>query len=134
MTAFAIHLHESARGAHVAPHPEHLNHLPPHPMALWVFPEHWFCALLHASNLDWSSISHMTIYMFQCYSLKPAHLHLLSQSPKVCSLYLCLFCCLAYRVVISIFLHSMYYVLIYCIGVSLSDFTVYNRLQFHPPL
>ena len=35
--------------------------------------------------------------MFQCYSLKSSHSHLLSQSPKVCSLYLCLFCCLAYQ-------------------------------------
>ena len=25
------------------------------------------------------------------------------------------------------------YLLIYCIGVFLSDFTLYNRLQFHPP-
>ena len=25
--------------------------------------------LSHASNLDWSSISHMVIYMFHCYSL-----------------------------------------------------------------
>ena len=34
--------------------------------------------------------------MFLCYSLKSFHPHLLPQSPKVCSLYLCLFCCLAY--------------------------------------
>ena len=34
----------------------------------------------------------MVIYMFQCYSLKSFHPHLLPQSPKVCSLYLCLFC------------------------------------------
>ena len=27
-------------------------------------------ALLHAPNLHWSSISHMVVYMFQCYSLK----------------------------------------------------------------
>ena len=33
---------------------------------------------------------------------------LLPQSPKVCSLYLCLFCCLVYRVVITIFLNSIY--------------------------
>ena len=31
------------------------------------------------------------IYMFQCYSLKSSHPRLLPQSPKVCSLYLCLF-------------------------------------------
>ena len=44
------------------------------------------------------------IYVFQCYSLKSSHPHLLSQSPKVCSL---LFCCLAYRVIITIFLKSI---------------------------
>ena len=48
-------------------------------------------ALFHASNFDWSSISHTVIHMFQCYSLKSSHPHLLPQSPKVCSLYLCLF-------------------------------------------
>ena len=60
--------------------------------------------LLHASNLHWSSISHIIIYMFQCYSLKSSHPRLLSQSPKICSLQLCLFCCLAYRVIVTIFL------------------------------
>ena len=40
------------------------------------------------------------IYMFQCYSLNSSHPGLLPQSPKVCSLHQCLFCCLAYRVII----------------------------------
>ena len=48
----------------------------------------------------------MVIYIFQCYSFKSSHPHLLPQSPKVCSLSLCLFCCLAYRVIIVIFLNS----------------------------
>ena len=30
-------------------------------------------ALFPASNLDWSSVSHMVIYMFHCYSLKSSH-------------------------------------------------------------
>ena len=64
--------------------------------------------LSHASNLDWSSISHTVINMFQCYSLKSSCPHLLSQSSKVCSLYLCLFCCLVHRVVITTFLNSIY--------------------------
>ena len=55
---------------------------------------------------DWSSISHMVIYMFQFCSLKSFHPCLLLQSPKVCSLYLCLFCCLTYRVVATIFLRN----------------------------
>ena len=48
----------------------------------------------------WSSVLHMIIYMFQCYSLKSSHPRFLPHRPKVCSLYLCLFCCLAYRVVV----------------------------------
>ena len=65
-------------------------------------------SLSHALNLDWQSISHMVIYMFQCYSLKSSHPHLLPQSPKNCSIHLCLFCCLTYRVIITIFLNSLY--------------------------
>ena len=65
-------------------------------------------ALFHASNLDWSSISHMVIHMFQVSSLKSSHPRLLPESPKVCSLHLCLFCCLIYGVIITIFLNSTY--------------------------
>ena len=57
-------------------------------------PEH----LSHASNLDWWSVSHLIIYMFRCCSLRSSHPRLLSQSPKVCSIHLCLFFCLACRV------------------------------------
>ena len=64
--------------------------------------------LSHASNLNWWSISHMIKYMFQCYSFKSSHPRLLPQSLKVCSLHLCLFCCLTYRVIITIFPNSIY--------------------------
>ena len=65
------------------------------------------------------SVSYMIIYMFQCYSLRSSQPRLLPQSPKDCSIHLYLFCCLAYRVIITIFLNSIY-VLVYCIGVFLS--------------
>ena len=39
----------------------------------------------------------------------------LPQSPKDYSIHLCLFCCLAYRVIVTIFLNSIY-VLVDCIG------------------
>ena len=65
--------------------------LPPHPIPQGSHIVLALHAQLHASNLDWSSISHMVIYMFQCYSLKSSHPCLLPQSPKICSLYLCLF-------------------------------------------
>ena len=109
---FAIHRHESARGVHVSPHHEPPSYLPPQPIPLgWA---RALSALLHASNLHWSSSLHTVIYMFQCYSLKSSHPHLLPQNPKVCFLHLSLFCCLAYRVclvyrvVITVFLNSIY--------------------------
>ena len=46
--------------------------------------------------------------MFQCHSPKSSHPCPLPQSPKVHSKHLCLFCCLAYRVIITIFLNSIY--------------------------
>ena len=78
-------------------------------------------ALLYALNLHWSSILHMVIYIFQCYSLKSSHPRLLPQSPKVCSLHLYLFCCLTYRVIVNHLTKFHIYALIYCIGVFLSD-------------
>jgi len=45
--------------------------------------------------------------MFQCYSLKSSHPRLLPHISKVCFLHLCLFCCLAYRVIVTIFLNSI---------------------------
>ena len=64
--------------------------------------------LYHASNLDWQFVSHMIIYMFQCHSPKSSRLCPLPQSPKDCSMHLCLFCYLAYGVIITIFLNSIY--------------------------
>ena len=85
------------------PHPESPSHLLPHHIPLGCPSAPALSALFHASNLDWSSVSHLV----QCYSLKSSHPCPLPQSPKVCSLHLCLFCCLAYRVV-TIFLNSIY--------------------------
>ena len=66
--------------------------------------------LYPALDIDWRFVSYMVVYMFQCHSPKSSHpLPLpLPQSPKVCSTHLCLFCCLAYRVIITIFLNSIY--------------------------
>ena len=88
-------------------HPEPLSHLPPHPIPLGHPSAPVLSTLSHVSNLDWWSISHMVIYMFQCHSSKPSH-RPLPRNPKDCSIHLCLFCCLAYRVIITIFLNSIY--------------------------
>ena len=69
-----------------------------------------------------------------CHSPKSSHPLPLPQSSKDWSIHLCLFCCLTYRVIVTIFLNSIYMLLVYCIGVFfLAYFTLYNRLQFHPP-
>ena len=141
LPVIAIHQHESPVGARVS-HPETPSHLPLHPIPLGCPRAPALRGLLHALNVPRSSILHVVIYMFQCYSLISSHPHLFPESPKVCSLHLCLFCCLAYRVVVTIIPNSIYIyiyiyiyisILIYCIGVSLSDSILYNRLQFHPP-
>ena len=59
-------------------------------------------------KLDWRFISYMILYMIQCHSPKSSHPLPFPQSPKDCSIHLCLFFCLAYRVIIAIFLNSIY--------------------------
>ena len=50
----------------------------------------------------------MILYKFQCHSPKSSHPRPVPQSPKDCSIHPCLFCCLAHRVIITIFLNSIY--------------------------
>ena len=87
----------------MSPHPETPSHLSPLP-SLWVVPVHQPQA---------SSIMHRTwtgdlfhIRYYTCFNaILPNH-PTLSLS-KVRSVHLCLFCCLAYRVIVTIFLNSM---------------------------
>ena len=90
------------------PHPEPPSHLTPHtippghpsaPAPSFLYP---------ALNLDWRFISYMILYMFQCHSPKSSHPLPLPQSPKDCSIHLCLFCCLTYSIMVTIFLNSIY--------------------------
>ena len=117
------------------PHSEHPSHLPPHTIPLGHSSAPAPSTLYHASNLDWQFISHLIIYMFQCYSPKSSHPRPLPQSPKDCSIHLCLFCCLTYRVIVTIFLIPCICIIIlyWCFSFWLTYFTMYNRLQFHPP-
>ena len=107
-SGFAIHQHESAMSVHVPHHPEPPSHLPSHAIPLGCPRALSLNALFIALNLDWLSILHMVIYTFQCYFPVSSHPCLLPQSPKVCSLHLCLFCCLAYSIIVTIFLNSIY--------------------------
>ena len=111
-----------SHGCTCGPHPDPPSHFPPHPIP-WGHPgAPALSTLPHASNLDCQSISQMVIYTFQCHSLKSSYPRLLPQSTTVCSLHLCLFavshigflfCCLKYRVIITIFLNSIYILYIY---------------------
>ena len=132
--AFATHWHESAMGLHVFPILNPSSHLPPHPIPLGHPSAPALSILSHASNLDWWSVSHMIIYMFQCYSLKSSHPHLFPQSPKDCSLHLCLFCCLSYRFIITRYLSCIYiyvYILYWCISFWLTSLCVIGSSFIH---
>ena len=101
--------------------------------ALWVVPEHWLWVPFFMHRTCTGHVLQMVMCMFQCYSLKSSHPLLLRHSSNVCSLHQSLFCCLAYRVVITIFLTSIY-MLLYTVLVflCLTCFTMCNKLQFHP--
>ena len=89
--------------------------------------------LSHASNLDWRSVSHMVISMFQCYSLRSSHPCLLPRSPKDCSIHLCLFCCLIYRVIFTIFLNSIYMYSVQFSSVAQSCLTLCDPMNCTTP-
>ena len=95
-------------GCTCVPHPEPPSHLPPHTIPLGHPCAPAPSILYPASNLDWRFISYMILYMFQCHSPKSSNPLPLPQSPKDCSIYLCLFCCLTYMVIVTIFLNSTY--------------------------
>ena len=95
-------------GCTCVPHPDPLSNLPSHPILLDHPSAPAPSTLYHALNLDWRSVSHMIIYMFQCHSPKASHPCSLPQSPKDCFIHLCLSCCPAYRVIVTIFLNSIY--------------------------
>ena len=84
------------------------SHLPPHNISLG-HPHAPAPSMLYpASDIDWRFDSFMIVYMLECHSPKSSHPLPLPLSPKVRYTQLCLFCCLAYRVVIAIFLNSIY--------------------------
>ena len=102
---FARHQHASTTGVHVFPilNPPPTSLLIP---SLWVIPVHQPQAscILHRT---WTGDLFL-IWYYTCFNaILPNHSPP-QQSPKDCSIHLCLFCCLAYRVVVTIFLNSIY--------------------------
>ena len=102
---FAIHQQASTTGVHVFP----ILMPPPTSLpipSLWLIPVHQPQAscILHQT---WTGDSFL-IWYYTCFNaILPNHPPL-PQGPKDCSIHLCLFCCLPYRVVITIFLNSIY--------------------------
>ena len=90
------------------PHPEPSSLLPPCTIPLGRPSAPAPSIQYRALNLDWWLISYMILYMFQCHSPKSSHLLPHPQSPKDCSTHQCLFCYLVYRVIVTIFLNSIY--------------------------
>ena len=95
-------------GCTCVPHSEPPSYLDPHPILLGHPSAPTPSIQYYASNLDWQLISYMILYMFQCHSLRSSHPRPLSQSPKDCSIYQCIFGCLVHRVTVTIFLSSIY--------------------------
>ena len=116
------------------PHPEPSSPLPPRAIPLSHPSAPAPSIQYRSSNLDWRLVSYMILFMFQCHYPKSSHPLPLPQSPQDCSIHQCLFCCLVHRVIVTIFLNSIYMrwytVLVFFF---LAYFTLYNRLQFHPP-
>ena len=88
--------------------------------------------LYPALNPDWRFISYMILCMFQCHSPKSSHPLPLPQSPKDCSIHLCLFCCLACRVVVTIFLNSICVSILYwCFSFWLTSLCIIGSSCIH---
>ena len=130
---FATHQHKSATGVHVFPI------LTPPPTSvpipsLWVIPVYQPQAscILHRT---WTGDSFLIWYYTYFNAILPSHPTLASPSESKRLFYTSVSLLLSriqgYRYHLSKF-HI--YVLVYCIGVFfLAYFTLYNRLQFHPP-
>ena len=95
------------------------SHLSPHTIPLGHSSAPAQSILYHASNLDWWFTSYMTLYMFQCHSPKSSHPLPLPQSPKDCSIHLCLLLSLIQGYCYHLSKFYMY-ALVYCIDVFLS--------------
>ena len=86
---------------YMSSNPEPPSHLSPHTISLGRPSTPAPSILYPVSNLDWRFLLYMIAYIFKCHSPKSSHPLPLPHSPKVCSIHLCLFCYLAYRVIMK---------------------------------
>ena len=94
----AIHQHAPAICIYTSP-PSWVSLHPPTPSHFSSWSQSpGLSPLPHTANFHWLSILHMVAYMFPCYSLHLSH-PLLPPTlcPQVCTLCLCLHCCLQIR-------------------------------------
>ena len=97
---FATHHHESATSVHVFPIPK------PHPSgsSQCTSPEHPAPCIEPRLAIHFLyDIIHVSMPFSQIIPPSPS-----PTESKICSVHLCLFCCLAYKVIITIFLNSTY--------------------------
>ena len=96
-----------SHGFTCVPHPEPPSHLPPHPIPLGYpsAPAPSTC-LMHPT---WTGDLFHT-WWYTCFDavLSDHPTLAFSHRVQVCSIHLCLFSCLAYRVIVTIFLNSIY--------------------------
>ena len=106
-SGFCHTLTRISHGYTCVPHPDP----PPTSLSipsLWVIPVHQARALVSCSQPGLVICFTLNnIHVSMLFS-KTSHTRLLPQGPKVCYIHLCLFFCLAYRVIVTIFLNSIY--------------------------
>src|SRR5574339_381591 len=73
----------------------------------------------------------MILYMFQCHSPKSSHPLPLPRSPKDCSIHQCLFCCLVYRVIVTIFPYICVSILYWCFSFWLTSLCIIGSSFIH---
>ena len=119
----AIHRHESAMGTHESPHPDRPSHFPSYPILLGHLRVTSFecpASFTELALVIYFTCGNTRFNVILSYHPTLAFSHIVQKS----ILYICVknrfFCCLAYRIIFTVFLNSIYYVLIYYIDISLS--------------
>ena len=131
MVVFAIRWHESALGIHVFPILNPRSHLPSHLIprsSQCTSPEHPV-SCIEPGLVICFTYDNIHVSVLSSQIIPPSSSH---TEPKGCYLHLCLFCCFIYRIIVTIFLNSIYMrqytVLVFFF---LTYFTLYNRLQIN---